>query len=318
MRYFIKRKKNDRPEAFMTWLEENQKMVHDWVDNPTKTGDNIWSELGKTFGKETDGAAVDPNLVKNELKEALFKEQNGLCCYCGNAITAKKQENSWQLKDCSIEHFMPKNKFKELTFIYENLMLCCKINSGNFYEVKKTPRDKPVNNFKDVARLRDLAEDKIKQRNKNLDEGQLKPGDKIYFPNPPHCDDSKSTFDKKPNHTPIINPTKDKDLVEKFTFDRTGSINFQTDNKEDEKLLSTTISVLSLDCETLVNKRKRVWKEASVILDDFIKTTPDKELKNMLSSLISKKAKPDEEGLLEAFFFVEIFYYKLAFNAINE
>lgn len=76
------------------------------------------------------------DLHKNEeymrLKRELLKEQGYICCYCERKIGA----NQW-LKDCEIEHFMPRNpdtklltdaecrKCREAQLVYDNLFVSC-------------------------------------------------------------------------------------------------------------------------------------------------------------------------------------------------
>ncbi len=54
--------------------------------------------------------------VKNDVFQALLKEQGYICCYCGNSIARK---------ECHIEHFQPKSLYKNLTYAYNNLLISC-------------------------------------------------------------------------------------------------------------------------------------------------------------------------------------------------
>jgi hypothetical protein len=320
MRYFKKKQQVDRPQAWEKWLSENQYSISDWVVAVDKKGSHLWDELGKSFGKEISLNTDNPSSIREALVNALFEEQNGICCYCGDSIKRTFKEKSWNYEYCSIEHFKPKHLSKELTFEYENLMLCCKASKLNYYEVTKTPRERPVNNIADVAFLRQLSEERIisYQKNKKLKDLELKPGDKIYFPNPPHCDDAKSEYDRKTEQISIINPTKDKHLINKLIFKQNGYIEFEETDHSLDDMIHNTINVLALNCDTLVDKRKRVWNEARQILDIIIQNTPEEILNEKLSKLILDKISPDKDGILEAFFFVEVAYYKLLFNIINE
>lgn len=56
------------------------------------------------------------NPEKAELHQALLREQGGLCCYCGRAITQH---------DSHIEHFRPQQHYPERALDYANLMASC-------------------------------------------------------------------------------------------------------------------------------------------------------------------------------------------------
>lgn len=78
------------PESFVKWKEENP-----------------GADYNKLKGDE-----------KQELKEALIKEQKHICCYCECRIIAEESH---------IEHFKPKDqtRFPELQLAYENLHASC-------------------------------------------------------------------------------------------------------------------------------------------------------------------------------------------------
>lgn len=57
-------------------------------------------------------------LNKNRIREALIKEQHGLCAYCMSRI-----ENG--AAETVIEHWYPLSKSKEKALQYENLFACC-------------------------------------------------------------------------------------------------------------------------------------------------------------------------------------------------
>lgn len=321
MRYFKKKTYEDQPILWANWLIQNKDSISAWVLAKDKKGGQLWEELGKTFGKEVNQPIPSASSIKESLTTSLFEEQNGLCCYCGDIIKRTFNDDIWHYQYCSIEHFKPKHLFKELTFEYDNLMLCCKASRLSFYEVAKTPRENPIRNVADVAQLCQLDEERILsyQKNKQLKNSEIKPGHKIYFPNPPHCDDSKSEHDRKKKQIEIINPAKDKDLIERLIFKSSGLIDYLKTNPNDDELINNTVNkVLELNCEILVEKRKLVWKQAQIILNDLIISSAEEDLINKVQLLILNKSKPNDEGLLDSFFFVEIAFYKLSFNAKTE
>ena len=68
-----------------------------------------------------DGACFDdmPKYVKEELRESLYVEQGGICCYCGKRIS-----NDYR---SVIEHLYPKgiNRYSHLQLEYGNLLCSC-------------------------------------------------------------------------------------------------------------------------------------------------------------------------------------------------
>ena len=71
--------------------------------------------------KTEPGASFDdmPKHVKDELRENLFVEQGGICCYCGKRIFADYRS--------VIEHMYPKGliQFSHLQLEYSNLLCSC-------------------------------------------------------------------------------------------------------------------------------------------------------------------------------------------------
>lgn len=72
--------------------------------------------------KKTKGANYDSldnaknRAIKDELREALLKEQGYICCYCGKKI---------QFDDTIIEHLQSRDEFPKLQLDYQNLLLSC-------------------------------------------------------------------------------------------------------------------------------------------------------------------------------------------------
>lgn len=333
MRYIQKQINSDLLTLFEQWKTENQAAIDAWVSDASKTGDHLWEELGKTFG-EARQTNIDPKTLRNLLETALFNEQGGLCCYCGNIIERSKaiQNNIWDYKYRTIEHFEPKSKYKEKTFDYENLMLSCKESQKlSIYEVGKTYQGVLIKNFCDVSKITQIPISTLKSypKNKALNHDKLSKGDKIQVPNPPHCDDEKSKYDNKNNAITIIKPTKDEQLIEQLTFLDNGTISYANRENEQNEVIENTIKVLALNCATLVERRQEKWLNCYINyndfifrhwLDDFAAMTENDEssisvLKDSINKLIAGKAMPDETGQLEAFYFVEVAFLKSLFNA---
>ena len=322
MRYFDKQAA-DSLLIFNEWKTENEEIIQEWIENPEKTGDNLWEELGKTFSveKETD---IDPSVVRHDLETTLFEEQHGLCCYCGNAIERIRdaKNESWIYRHRAIEHFEPKNRFKNKTFDYNNLMLCCKESQRlTIFEVGRAYKGTRIQNFEDVAKYVNLPQSVIKAHPKNSDisKRQLRNDDKIYVPNPPHCDDEKSKFDNQEAHIALVNPSQDVELIEKLTFLEDGTIGYRDSETLKEEVIEHTFTVLGLNCTTLKERRKEKWLNTYVNYygeTGMLLGIQDKEtLNNILEKLIEGKVQPDEDSLLEPFYFVEIAFLKSLFNA---
>jgi uncharacterized protein (TIGR02646 family) len=87
-------KKGKEPSSFTAWKKEQQ------LKNHTPN----WKGFQQS--------------VKNDVFDALLREQGYICCYCGSRITRNK---------CHIEHLKPKgiDTYKHLMFEYTNLLASC-------------------------------------------------------------------------------------------------------------------------------------------------------------------------------------------------
>jgi uncharacterized protein (TIGR02646 family) len=61
--------------------------------------------------------------AKQELREQLWREQHGLCCYCSNGITPTED-------GMRIEHWKPLSRFPQFQLAYWNLMAACPGGKG--------------------------------------------------------------------------------------------------------------------------------------------------------------------------------------------
>ncbi|MCF6183084.1 MAG: TIGR02646 family protein [Bacteroidales bacterium] len=120
----------------------------------SKTDTNISLKLGDFIkkysvknqnytGKQLYEAYIDDNSRKKQLQKILFDEQSGLCCYCMSRIS---------IEDMTIEHFKPKDKYKQLALKYHNLLASCRTagqcdNSKGNKELRElyNPADKQKN-----------------------------------------------------------------------------------------------------------------------------------------------------------------------------
>ncbi len=91
-------KKGKEPSSFTAWKKEQQ------LKNHTPN----WKRFKQS--------------VKNDVFDALLREQGYICCYCGSRISRNK---------CHIEHLKPKgiDTYKHLMFEYTNLLASCQCES---------------------------------------------------------------------------------------------------------------------------------------------------------------------------------------------
>ena len=72
-------------------------------------------------------------MPKAEIREALCKEQHGLCAYCMRRIVSQKENPNDQ--EARIEHYVPLSRNKELALDYQNFLGVC--HGGNKDEREK-------------------------------------------------------------------------------------------------------------------------------------------------------------------------------------
>lgn len=297
----IKIDKNpNEPAKFKAWRVHYQADITAWCNDSKKKASVLWDNLGQTFGHQVD-EPIPSQAIKADLESALCKEQHGLCCYCGEKLEDGKQ---------SIEHFLPKNKNKHLTFDYTNLMLCCKPHSFTSYVVGEQYDQtiiKIENAWEDVAALTSVDVEWIKgdKRNKELiGKTALKKGDKIYVPNPPHCDSSKSKNDSKAVPDTIINPTQDSANIALFRFGDKGEIKYPASSK----LHEDTVNVLNLNCEKLKQARRKAWENAAEFYAGWegIESMAKEDLREFITQLRDNCVQSDTK---ESFPFVYTAFY---------
>lgn len=80
---------------------------------------SIWDHLNSSDKKILEKGDFDYS--KRKLRNYLFKEQNSQCCYCNKLILDDHTSK--------IEHYKPKDIYKNETFNYYNLILSCDGNS---------------------------------------------------------------------------------------------------------------------------------------------------------------------------------------------
>lgn len=68
------------------------------------------------------------------LKQHLYEEQGGICCYCGAKLEYPVNSKS------RVEHVKSKNTYRELVGEYENLLLSCDLTEDEYNEMSNSPK----------------------------------------------------------------------------------------------------------------------------------------------------------------------------------
>ncbi|GJJ27854.1 HNH endonuclease [Bacillus velezensis] len=102
------------------------------IDEPDilKANAESWKrDLFDELGKGTPISKITLKYNHKDIKTKLLKETHGKCAYCESKIT--------HVSYLHIEHILPKKKFPDLTYSWENLTLACpkcNLNKEEYYE----------------------------------------------------------------------------------------------------------------------------------------------------------------------------------------
>lgn len=311
MRYF---KKNNTPLSLTQWLAVYDEALKSRYADTTKSIDSIWSDLGKALDKtnlsdeEQVVAKQLQDLINKELDESLLREQGFICCYCGKRIP----ENKVFVR----EHFKDKKDYRNSVFQYQNLLASCEGGKITSYSIGQTVEllngDKVViNSIADVVKvlnqkLLGITKEIIENYSKNKGRTFGK-GDKIYFPNPPHCDTAKGD---KINQ--IVNPTIHVGCENWFIYEEKENteIEIKPHYGENKKLVDETIKVLELNAGALKGNRHRLsafQKGNGKVseMTELINSIDDYETKEAyIKDYIENEVYAKTEDKLETFCFV--------------
>ncbi len=69
-----------------------------------------------------------------DLKQLLYDEQGGICCYCGVRLEYPVNSKS------RVEHVKPKNQYRQLVGEYENLLLSCDLTEEEYRNMRNAPK----------------------------------------------------------------------------------------------------------------------------------------------------------------------------------
>lgn len=257
MKYF---KKNESPQSLTQWLTNYDDALTKRYNSDTKI-DSIWSDLGKALDKtslsdvEQLKAIQQTVIINAELDASLIDEQGYICCYCGKRIPQD---------DFVREHFEDKSHNRALVFRYSNLLASCEGGKTTSFSIGQKVElqngDKiEIKGIADVVKilkqnLPNVTIEDIEKYPKNKGKTFGK-GDKIYFPNPPHCDTAKSDRIDK-----IINPSIQEDCEYWFVYsqeENTTKIKVEPLKGKNLELAKKTIDVLKLNVDTLTSNSFR-------------------------------------------------------------
>jgi hypothetical protein len=258
MKYF---KKNNLPKSLEQWLTD----YADPLDKRYKSAkdiDSIWSELGKALDKtnlsdaEQAEAKQQTNLINGELDKFLLEEQGYICCYCGKRIP----DNNNFVR----EHFEDKNHNRALVFQYSNLFASCEGGKIKAYSIGQKVEllngsmieIKGISDIVEILKqnLPNITIEDIEKYPKNKGK-KFGKGDKIYFPNPPHCDTAKGDKIDK-----IVNPSMQEDCENWFIYSQEGNttkIKVESYKGVNSELVNKTIDVLKLNIDSLTSNSFR-------------------------------------------------------------
>jgi RNA polymerase-binding transcription factor DksA len=310
MKYF---KKRPAPQSLTDWLTKYDTALRQRYEDSTKEIKAIWEELGNALDEmmlsdsESDVAKQLKEQINIELDQSLLAEQGSICCYCGKRIP----ENNVFVR----EHFKDKSGNQESVFNYENLFAACeggKVTSFSIGQsVQLAQEIIQINSIADVVKILRHYRQKVivedvqnHPKNKNRTFGK---GDKIYFPNPPHCDTAKGNKSDE-----IVNPSMQKDCEYWFYYLSDALLNVRVEAYEgiQKDLVEKTISLLNLDERPLITNRfRRLAYDKGQQKVDALQPIIDaaetnEERKDILKNIIEEDIYAKKEGKLEPFCFV--------------
>ena len=285
MRYI--KKKDNEPEDLKVWrVEVKEDFEHLVQKGNTRKLWNLMKNVRGTYSK-------------SRLRAHLIKEQNYICCYCGQRITLNKNNTV-------LEHLMPKAKYRNLVYDYDNILLSCTGGSRNIIH-KLEPGEsidsvaKTYGVTREYLEAINVEEAQIKHLRKKYDLENIKEGDRLIIiqkvkGGEQHCDT------KKRGHELLIHPLQ-ADCEHQFRYN-----SFNGHIREISLEVKDTIKKLGLNNNTyLVQQRKRTidaaYLKLSALLEQYGK---DKEqFHQARKKLVERYEKPDPEtGMLPPFAFV--------------
>lgn len=185
--------------------------------------DFVNAEKAKLFADNKDNhypkySALQSDKSYKLLRQQLYEEQRGLCCYCMQKIT---------IDSSSIEHFLPESIFPQNEVDYFNLFLACRYSDGLSGKERKQYCDKAKGNILISKHINYLHYDSSKNKTTKC-EDLVKYNELGYIL--PNRTDLKTLNSYYQNYEILL---------------------------PEEKVILGSIEVLNLNCESLVNKRHK-------------------------------------------------------------
>ncbi len=234
-------------------------ILEEWVATNAATIQNLslqgkTSDLWNTFDKRL-------------IKEYLYIEQNGLCCYCGRLLVN-------QVHHIVMEHFKLKsldqqNQYPNM-FSYDNLMLSCHGNKHHVYEVQNGDTWQSIS-LKPECRFTGNKLDELRKWNPDntlrQENGEPKVGELLIVgantngKDTLHCDNFRG---KLPLN---INPTQDVNCIDRFIYtvnslNENGTERGRVIHKTGDGQAEEAIKNLHLNAPILLEDREAIVKEA--------------------------------------------------------
>lgn len=233
--------------TFETWKDDFD--INPTLIQTSSSSKELWDWFGRTFPVE-----------KNNLKEALLKEQGYICCYCGQEL-----ENGIPT---AIEHFRPKSVYKNLIFDYNNLMASCdcrSLTTPSTILFQQTEGYEHLDTLEKIAAKAGCSISKLREFNpvfvgksKNAPITEVNTGDDLCL-FIKHCDDRKGGTDIDLATENILNPL-DALVADHFEYDHNGRITLVGVNPVIAE--NTLDRVLNLNAANLCAKRIQVFGSA--------------------------------------------------------
>lgn len=200
---------------------------------------------------------------RRDLRQDLWEEQGGLCCYCGQSIP----QPTIQTGTSSVEHIITQAESKknntEEGISYKNMILSCR---GRQYE--ELEENQSLKEFAGNKSI-DLKIVTINNAVKILD---FKGRGKIGFvdSSADHCNEKRNSPLEIINPTDIKYNSAETDCWRLFEYNCDDSSICVIKSKNGDILTTNTINVLGLDCDFLRHKRGKLYKmyEDQFLLDD--------------------------------------------------
>lgn len=228
-----------------------------------KTLEQLYSEPNQTGGNLWDKATS----IKTILRQDLWNEQNGICCYCCKKLDEHKNGKT----ATRIEHFLPKGEprnvdtFRQRVFDYDNLLLSCDGDPEGSYSTTPQYVNGIIETKEEIALRVKVSVHTIDEYNDSI-----KIGKKVYY-GKDHCDPHKAN-----KIEPIIDPTKSRDCWEYFIVNEKGeiSINSNIENDDVKIKVDNSIKILNLKA-TILNKERKMAFDGFVSAWEIMKDVLD-------------------------------------------